>query len=114
MAGLLAMVGHLFPVWLGFRGGKGVATGAGLFIPLAPYALGIAFVAFLVTIAIFRYASLASIVAGLALPLAAYFLGASTTVTLTALTAASMVVLKHHANITRLIRGVEPKIGAKA
>jgi glycerol-3-phosphate acyltransferase PlsY len=113
MAGLLAMVGHLFPVWLGFRGGKGVATGAGLFIPLAPYSLGMAILAFVLTLAVFRYVSLASIVAALALPVAAYSLGASTTVALTALGAASMVVLKHHANIGRLVRGVEPKLGAK-
>ena len=112
-AGLCAMIGHLFPVWLGFRGGKGVATGAGLFLPLAPGALGIAALTFIATVAISRYVSLASILASLALPVAAHLLGANPTVTVTALMAALMVVMKHHANIGRLARGVEPKLGAK-
>lgn len=113
LAGLFAVTGHLFPVWLGFRGGKGVATGAGLFIPLAPQALGVAVLLFLVALAAFRYVSLASMVASLGLPVGAYFLGASPTVVLTALVAASMVVGRHHANIGRLFLGVEPKLGAK-
>ena len=112
VAGLFAVLGHLFPVWLGFRGGKGVATGAGLFIPLAPKALGVAVLLFLAVLAAFRYVSLASIVASLGLPVAAYFLGASPTVVLTAFLAASMVVGKHYGNIGRLLRGGEPKLGA--
>lgn len=113
VAGIFAMIGHLFPVWLGFRGGKGVATGAGLFLPLAPDALGIAFLTFVATVAIFRYVSLASILASLALPVAARLLGGTATVTATALVAALLVVAKHHANIGRLVRGIEPKLGAK-
>lgn len=113
VAGIFAMIGHLFPVWLGFRGGKGVATGAGLFLPLAPAALGVAFLTFVATVAIFRYVSLASILASLALPVAARLLGGTATVTATALVAALLVVAKHHANIGRLVRGIEPKLGAK-
>ena len=113
LAGLFAVIGHLYPVWLGFRGGKGVATGAGLFLPLAPKALGIAVIVFAVTLGLFRFASLASIVASLSLPLGAYLLGAPKVVTLTALLAASMVVVKHRANILRLRQGVEPKLGAR-
>ena len=113
VAGISAVVGHLFPFWLGFRGGKGVATGAGLFLPLAPGALGSAVVLFIVTLALFRYVSLASIVASAGLPVAAYFLGATPTIVLTALLAAGMVVAKHHANLGRLARGVEPRLGAK-
>ena len=113
LAGLFAVFGHLFPAWLGFRGGKGVATGAGLFIPLAPAALGVAVVVFLGMLAAFRYVSVASIAASLGLPVAAYFLGASPAVALTALAAASMVTAKHHANIGRLFRGVEPKLGVR-
>lgn len=113
VAGLCAVIGHLFPVWLGFRGGKGVATGAGLFAPLAPAALGVATLAFIATLAATRYASVASIVASLSLPLAAFLLGFDSTITLTALLAALMVVVKHHANIVRLFRGVEPRLGAK-
>ena len=112
-AGICAMVGHLCPVWLGFRGGKGVATGAGLFLPLAPGALGIAALTFVATVATTRYVSLASILASLALPVAAYLLGGTTTVVVTAVVAASMVVVKHHANLGRLVRGVEPKLGEK-
>lgn len=113
LAGLFAVIGHLFPVWLGFRGGKGVATGAGLFIPLAPAALGVSIATFVIVLGAARYVSLASILASLALPVAAYLLGAGTVVALTALVAALMVVAKHHANISRLMKGVEPKLGAK-
>lgn len=113
IAGLCAVIGHLFPVWLGFRGGKGVATGAGLFIPLAPMALGAAIVVFVLTVAVSRYVSLASILATLTLPAVAWWLGAGTTVSITAVVAASMLVAKHHENIGRLVRGVEPRLGAK-
>lgn len=113
LAGLCAVIGHLFPIWLGFRGGKGVATGAGLFIPLAPEALGVAVVIFVLTVAVSRYVSLASILASLSLPAAAWWLGAGTTISLTALVAALMVVVKHHENLGRLVRGVEPRLGAK-
>ncbi|MEO8362324.1 MAG: glycerol-3-phosphate 1-O-acyltransferase PlsY [Vicinamibacteria bacterium] len=113
VAGLFAMIGHLYPVWLGFRGGKGVATGAGLFIPLAPAALGIAVVIFLLTIAIFRFVSLASILASLSLPISVYLLGQSQMIVMTALIAALMVIAKHHPNVGRLMRGAEPKLGAR-
>lgn len=113
LAGLFAVIGHLFPVWLGFQGGKGVATGAGLFIPLAPAALGASIATFVIVLAASRYVSLASILASLTLPLAAYLFGASAVVSVTALAAALMVVAKHHANISRLVKGVEPKLGAK-
>jgi len=112
-AGLCAVLGHLFPVWLGFRGGKGVATGAGLFLPLAPGALGIAVLVFVATVAMTRYVSLASILASLALPVAAYLLGGTAAVTLTAAVAALVVAARHHANIARLVSGSEPKLGAK-
>lgn len=113
IAGLSAVIGHLFPVWLGFRGGKGVATGAGLFIPLAPAALGAAIAIFVLTVGVTRFVSLASILATLTLPAAAWWLDAGTTVSVTALIAAAMVVAKHHENIGRLVRGVEPRLGSK-
>ena len=113
VAGLCAVIGHLFPVWLGFKGGKGVATGAGLFIPLAPAALGAAIVVFLLTLGLFRFVSLASILASATLPIAAWILGASTVVSATATVAAAVVIAKHHSNIARLVRGVEPKLGRK-
>lgn len=113
LAGLCAVMGHLFPIWLGFRGGKGVATGAGLFIPLAPQALAAAVVVFLGALAGLRYVSLASMLASLALPLAAWLLGAPPVVSLTALVIGLTVVAKHHANIGRLLNGTEPKLGRK-
>jgi acyl phosphate:glycerol-3-phosphate acyltransferase len=113
LAGLFAVVGHLFPVWLGFKGGKGVATGAGLFIPLAPGALGASILTFVLVLGVARYVSLASILASLALPLAAFLLGEGPTVSETAFLAALMVVAKHHSNISRLRRGVEPRLGAR-
>ncbi len=112
LAGLCAVIGHLFPVWLGFRGGKGVATGAGLFIPLAPQALGVALLVFVFVLAAWRFVSLASILATLSLPVAAYLFGAGPVVSGTGLIAALMLVAKHHANISRLARGTEPKLGA--
>lgn len=111
LAGIFAVIGHLFPVWLGFRGGKGVATGAGLFIPLAPQALGASVVVFVASLLAFRYVSLASILASATLPVAVYFFGGTTVVALTALLAAALVVARHHANIGRLLRGDEPKLG---
>lgn len=113
IAGLCAVVGHLYPVWLGFQGGKGVATGAGLFIPIAPTALGVAVIVFVVTLGLFRFVSLASIAASLSLPVTTYVLGASPAVGVTALVASFMVVAKHHANVGRLMRGAEPRLGAK-
>lgn len=113
VAGLFAVVGHLFPVWLGFKGGKGVATGAGLFVPLAPAALGISIGLFLLILTTSRFVSLASIVASLSLPVFAYLLGAGPAVSGTAAVAASMVVAKHHGNVLRLFRGLEPRLGAK-
>ena len=113
LAGLFAVIGHLFPIWLALRGGKGVATGAGLFIPLAPLALGVALLLFIGTLGVSRYVSLASIVATAGLPVAAYLLGASPAVVLTALIAGAMVIAKHQANIGRLFHGLEPKLGTR-
>jgi len=91
----------------------GKVTGAGLFIPLAPSALGVAVLVFVLVLGAARQVSLASILASLTLPIATHFLDASTAVSVTALIAALMVVAKHRANISRLMKGVEPKLGAK-
>jgi acyl phosphate:glycerol-3-phosphate acyltransferase len=114
MAGLAALAGHCFPIWLGFRGGKGVATAAGVFLALCPLAL-LGSVTFFVFVVVFwRYVSLGSIAAAASMPLLLYFLWAPhhappLTVTFGALAAALLIVYKHDANIQRLVEGREPR-----
>jgi len=112
-AGLGALLGHLFPVWLGFRGGKGVATYIGVLAALyAPAAL--AFVAvWLAVAAATRYSSLSALTAAIATPFAVWALGWADAAVLLAPTSA-LLIFAHRDNIRRLIAGVEPKIGAKA
>jgi glycerol-3-phosphate acyltransferase PlsY len=114
IAGLCALVGHCFPIWLGFRGGKGVATAAGVFLVLCPPAFLGATILFLLVIAYWRFVSLGSIVAAAAMPLLIYFLWAPHhappyAVTFGSLAAALLIVYKHDANIQRLVQGDEPK-----
>ncbi|HXF55026.1 MAG TPA: glycerol-3-phosphate 1-O-acyltransferase PlsY [Hyphomicrobiaceae bacterium] len=112
-AGLGALLGHLFPVWLGFRGGKGVATYIGVLAALYPLA-ALAFVAvWLAVAAATRYSSLSALSAAIATPFAVWALGRADAAVLLAPTSA-LLVFAHRANIRRLIAGVEPKIGAKA
>jgi glycerol-3-phosphate acyltransferase PlsY len=111
-AGFGAFVGHLFPVWLGFKGGKGVATYLGVVAALAwQGALAFAIV-WIAMAAIFRYSSLAALVAALAVPIA---LALMHHYPLAALFAAmsAIVYVKHHANIQRLVAGTESRIGSK-
>ena len=116
LAGLCVLLGHIFPVWLGFRGGKGVATAFGVTLALAwPVAL-ISLGVFLLSLALFRIVSLASLLAAVAIPIAAYALPPHTALgwaRLAALIAIpSIVILKHHANIRRLLAGTEYRFGA--
>ena len=114
LAGAGAMLGHLFPLWLGFRGGKGVATGLGVLLAVAwPVGLA-AFAVWLAVAVLFRVSSLAALAACAAAPIFAWALsgGGGRTVLLVALLAIA-VVAKHHANIRRLLEGTEPKIGAR-
>jgi glycerol-3-phosphate acyltransferase PlsY len=108
-AGLGAVLGHLFPVWLGFKGGKGVATTFGTLLALAwPVGL-IACGLWLVTALIFRVSSAAALTAIAATPIAAYFLD-GISLAATALLLAALVWFKHAANIERLLKGTEPRI----
>ena len=114
IAGLAALVGHCFPIWLGFRGGKGVATAAGFFLVLCPLALLGSLTLFILVVVFSRYVSLGSIAAAAAIPILVYFLWAPhhappLTVTFGALAAALLVVYKHDANIQRLVEGREPR-----
>jgi glycerol-3-phosphate acyltransferase PlsY len=109
----LAVVGHMYPVWLRFRGGKGVATGAGAFLPLAPVPTAAALVTFAVVAAVTRYVSLASIAGTLVLAVAAFLLGAPTPVVRAAAGMAVLIVWKHRANLERISRGTEGRLGAR-
>jgi glycerol-3-phosphate acyltransferase PlsY len=114
LAGLAALLGHCFPVWLRFKGGKGVATALGVFIELSPTAALSAFVLFLLVVAFWRYVSLGSLVAAAAMPLLIYFLWAPghappLVITLGTLLASAFIFYKHDANLQRLVDGTEPK-----
>ncbi len=108
LAGLGAVLGHCFPIWLGFKGGKGVATAAGIILALSPATLGIALLVFLALVLPTKYVSLGSLGAAIAAPITAYFLGHVQAAELFLLVAI-VVFIKHRANIPRLIRGEENK-----
>lgn len=114
IAGLAALLGHVFPVWLKFKGGKGVATGFGVFLTLAPAAAGLSVMVFAVVFGLSRIVSLASIVAAIALPLAALWLyrGSHTEIFLIVLfVVPTIIIVKHHQNIGRLLNGTEYRFG---
>jgi len=116
LAALFAVIGHMYPIWLRFQGGKGVATGLGAFALLVPRAILLVVLAFLLVVAVWRYVSLGSIAAAVAFPIAAYFLHpfARFPEALGAICAASaLIVLKHHANIRRLLAGTEHRFELK-
>lgn len=109
----MAVLGHMYPVWLRFRGGKGVATGAGAFLPLAPAATVAALATFGVVLAASRYVSIASIAGTLVLAFAAFLLGAPTSVVRAAAGMAVLIVWKHRANLQRIAHGTESRMGAR-
>jgi glycerol-3-phosphate acyltransferase PlsY len=112
-AAAAAVFGHVFPIWLGFRGGKGVATGAGAYLPLAPLAAGLAILAFIIVTAVSRYVSLGSIVGTVTLAAVTFVTPAQPTVSAAASLSAAMIVAKHGGNIGRLRRGEERRLGEK-
>jgi glycerol-3-phosphate acyltransferase PlsY len=119
IAGGAAFIGHLFPVWLGFKGGKGVATFFGLLLAAA-WPLGLlAGATWLIVAALFRMSSLAALVAAIAapiyalLPVEALGLPTSGSVFVLSLVTAALIWVRHHENIARILKGAEPRIGAK-
>ena len=113
-AAVAAVCGHCFPVWLKFRGGKGVATGVGVFIALAPIQVGLVLVIFAIIVAIWRYISLGSILATAAFPVLVHFMKhAPLPIILGAAGAAAVIIARHHANIRRLLSGTENRVGKK-
>jgi glycerol-3-phosphate acyltransferase PlsY len=111
-AGLAAIVGHVYPVYLGFRGGKGVATGLGAFLVLEPMATLWAAVVFLGAVAVSRRISPGSILAAASLPAILYFRGAAPALTFSGLLSSTLIILRHGENIRRIVAGTEPKLGA--
>ncbi|TGQ17734.1 MULTISPECIES: glycerol-3-phosphate 1-O-acyltransferase PlsY [unclassified Mesorhizobium] len=111
-AGFGAFLGHLFPVWLGFKGGKGVATYLGVLLGLAWQGMLVFAVVWLAMAFLFRYSSLAALTAAFIVPVALYFISTPQIAGLFAVMSL-IVIIKHHANISRLLAGTEGKIGAK-
>lgn len=110
LAAIAALVGHIFPVWLGFRGGKGVATAVGIFAVLAPIPLLCAGVIFLALVVTTRYVSLGSIVAAVLIPVFVWFLSGSQPLLIAAIVAAALIVFAHRGNMKRLASRTESQI----
>jgi glycerol-3-phosphate acyltransferase PlsY len=114
VAAALAVIGHMYPVWLGFRGGKGVATGAGALLPLAPAATVAALLVFALTFALTRYVSLGSIAGCGSLAVVAYLTARPHPIPATAAGLAALIVWKHRENLRRLAQGTERRAGRPA
>ncbi len=115
LAGVAAVVGHCFPVWLAFRGGKGVATALGVFLALVPRATLCILGVFVVVVLLTRYVSLASIIAAIAFPLFAfYFVHQSSPLVIFGFLAIPLLIcVKHWGNVQRLMAGTESRFGSK-
>ncbi len=112
-AGLVSVVGHIYPVWLGFRGGKGVATAAGVFAVLAPVALAAASAVFVLTVWCTRYISIGSIAGAAALAIVVATGEHPQAITIGATVAAALIVFRHRDNLTRLWTGTERRVGLR-
>jgi acyl phosphate:glycerol-3-phosphate acyltransferase len=117
-AAVAAVIGHVFSVWLGFRGGKGVATGLGVFLPICWQAVAAAAVVWVVVVAFWRYSSLGSIAAAAAMPVLVYLFYAPghappTLVSAATILIAMLIIAKHRGNIGRLMAGTESRLGAR-
>ena len=115
LAGLIAIVAHMFPVWLKFHGGKGVATAAGVFLALEPIVIAGAILVFAIVLLVFRFVSLASIVTAASIPVLMHYLAprASFWHIVVSIAIAIVVIAKHHSNISRMVAGTERRFGQK-
>ena len=111
-AAVMAILGHLFPVFLRFVGGKGVATGLGVFLGLAPIAILTALLGFVLVFVVFRIVSLASLVAAALTPCFIFFFAYPWPVLLAGIVVAGLIIVRHHENIGRLLKGEEQKFRA--
>jgi glycerol-3-phosphate acyltransferase PlsY len=111
LVALAAFTGHLFPIYLKFRGGKGVSTSLGIFLALNPLAITIALVIFIIVVAVSRYVSLGSLLGAALMPLILWLLGSPVEYHILGLIMAILIFLKHSDNIKRLLRGKENKFG---
>ncbi|TXT20602.1 MAG: glycerol-3-phosphate acyltransferase PlsY [Planctomycetota bacterium] len=119
-AGLLSILGHMFPIWLGFHGGKGVATALGVVAMLAPLATAITFGVFIACFAVTRIVSISSILSAVTFAVAQmYFLWPQPfrtgrwSIAVFSLAVPTLIIVKHRSNISRLLRGEEPRFGSK-
>jgi glycerol-3-phosphate acyltransferase PlsY len=114
LAGITAVLGHNFTCWLKFKGGKGIATSAGVFFALAPLAAGIALVTWIVTAVLTRYVSIASIAAAVALPTAVWLTKDSLFLGIVTTALGLLAIFKHRDNVQRLLNGTEQRFGQKS
>jgi acyl phosphate:glycerol-3-phosphate acyltransferase len=113
VAGLSAILGHNYTCWLRFKGGKGVATTAGVLLALAPIGFAVALTTFLIVLGLSRYVSLSSISAAVVLPFGVWLAGGTTRMIGLMSLLSAMVIYKHRSNVKRLIEGTESRIGQK-
>ena len=114
IAGIAAVLGHNFTCWLKFKGGKGIATSAGVYFALAPWAVTIALGAWILAVLVTRYVSVGSIAASIALPSAVWVMSDSLLLKIATTALGIMAILKHKKNINRLMEGTESRLGKKS
>ena len=113
LAGIFAVLGHNYTCWLKFKGGKGGATSAGVFLALAPLAVGIAFTVFILTVLLTRYVSVGSIAAAIALPVAVWFTQENLFLKIVTIALGALAIYKHKGNLQRLRAGTENRLQFK-